>query len=257
MSKIPENRNFMKCPVFSDGMKKSDQHNGVPHPIHCHPPKGELIKLAPFDAAICVDDSYQSLLDTRRSLRQYDPEAVMAQEQLAFMLWSAQGVQSYRGVGNIATLRPAPSGGARHPFELYAAVRNVAGLDEGIYRYVPTENIGEKQVSVERVGGFENYAEQLTAMVAGQKWAADAPVVLFLSCVPYRAEWRYHEMAHRVVLIDLGHVGQNIMLSAVALGLGSCCMAAFSQKTSDEVIGLDGVDEYVVYAVSVGAELRK
>ena len=47
-------------------------------------------------------------------------------------------------------------------------------------------------------------------------------------------------------------VGQNAMLSAAALGLGSCCMAAYDQQVCDNVIGLDGVDEYVVYGIAVG-----
>ena len=253
MSKIQENRNFMKCPSFVEGMAESDQNNGITHPIHCHELKGELIALKPFDASVCVDNSYLNLLDVRRSLRVYDRNAAMTQEQLAFMLWSAQGIQKFREASKEATLRPVPSGGARHPFELYAAVRNVEGLEMGIYRYVPTANVGEKQVSIELVGGFENYEEQISEMVAGQKWAAAAPVVLFLSCVPYRAEWRYCELAHRVALIDLGHVGQNIMFSAVGLGMGSCCMAAYNQDACDKVLGFNGTDEYTVYAVSVGA----
>jgi nitroreductase len=60
-------------------------------------------------------------------------------------------------------------------------------------------------------------------------------------------------MAHRVMLIDLGHLGQNVMLSAAGLGLGSCCMAAYDQTLCDETLGLDGLTEYTVYAISVGA----
>jgi SagB-type dehydrogenase family enzyme len=75
---------------------------------------------------------------------------------------------------------------------------------------------------------------------------------LFFTCLPYRGEWRYAEMAHRVMLIDLGHVGQNVMLSAAALGMGSCCFAAFDSTQCDKALGVDGFDEYTVYAVSVG-----
>jgi SagB-type dehydrogenase family enzyme len=251
MSKILENRNAMKCPNFSRGMKKTDQQTGLPHPPHNKEATGELITLPAFDGVV-ANDSYTNLLDIRRSLRTYDEKTPMTQSQLAYMLYTAFGIQEIKGKTGEATNRPAPSGGARHAFELYAAVRNVEGLTPGIYRYVPTANVGKKVVSVEFLGEVENHAEAIVDMVAQQGWAKAAPCVLFVTSIPYRAEWRYGEMAHRVILIDLGHMGQNIMLSAAALGLGSCCIAAFDQKQCDTYLKIDGIDEFTVYAVTVG-----
>ena len=57
--------------------------------------------------------------------------------------WSASGIQATQG--NVATLRPVPSAGARHPFELYVAVKDVEGLESGIYHYVPAKHIEEKK----------------------------------------------------------------------------------------------------------------
>jgi len=229
-------------------MFESDQSKGIDPPPFSKPITGQVTTLTQFDDILATPD-YMKLLDTRRSLRDYSNKP-MTQAQLGFMLWSAQGVQSYRG--NVATFRTVPSGGARHPFETYIAVQSVEGLESGLYRYLPLENVGEKAAAIERLGSIEDYTNKITSMLAGQAWAAKAPVILFYSCVPYRAEWRYDSAAHRVVLIDLGHLGQNVMLSAVALGLGSCCMAAYDQQLCDEVLGFDGQSEYTVYAVSVG-----
>ena len=245
-----DNRKFMQCPSFKNIMFESDQTKGIDPPIFTKPTTGEVIKLASFSDALPTPD-YMKLLDTRRSLRDYSGKP-MTQAELGFMLWSAQGVKSYRG--QVATFRTVPSGGARHPFETYVAVQAVEGLEPGLYRYLPLENVGEKAVTIERLGSIQDYTDKITAMLAGQAWAAKAPVILFYSCIPYRAEWRYDSAAHRVVLIDLGHLGQNVMLSAVALGLGSCCMAAYDQQLCDEVLGFDGLSEYTVYAISVGAE---
>jgi len=244
---IKQNRDFMKCPSFGAAMDKSDQSLGKPHPPHGKDVKGEKVNLPPFK-----EDAFTNLLDIRRSLRKYDENKPMTQEQLAYILHSAQGIQEYRGNNEAFTLRPAPSGGARHPFETYIAVQNVEGLQAGLYYYAPTANVGQKKVTLVYMGAIEDYKEQITAALVGQSWAAKAPVVLFLTCVAYRAEWRYKEHAHRVVLIDLGHVGQNIMLSAANLGLGSCCMAAYDQVLCDEMLNVDGLDEYTVYAVAVG-----
>jgi SagB-type dehydrogenase family enzyme len=241
----------MKCPDFSKGMKKTDQQMLVPHPPHGKPVFGELITLPDFEGTV-TNDSYSNLLDTRRSLRTYNADVPMTGKQLAFILYSAFGVQGLRGRDNEGSIRPAPSGGARHAFELYIAVQNVEGLEPGVYRYAPMSNVGSKVVAVEYLGPVESHKETIEGALAKQKWATDAAVVFFVTCLPYKAEWRYGEMAHRVILIDLGHMGQNIMLSSVALGLGSCCMAAFDQKAADALLKVDGNDEFTVYAIAAG-----
>ena len=243
-------RGFMKCPRFGDLMSASDQSLGIPNPPHGKPVVGEVVQLPPFDTAAAIP-VYADILDARRSRRLYAHEPI-TQEQLAFVLWSMQGVQGYRADNRVAVLRPVPSGGARHPFELYAAIRDVSGLKPGLYRFAPLLNIGEKVVSLEYLKALEDYEVQITRMLSGQGFAAKAAAVMFLSCVPYRAEWRYVEAAHRVMLMDIGHIGQNAMLSATALGLGSCCFGAYDQDFCDEILELDGKDEYTVYAVSIG-----
>jgi len=252
---IKHNRDFMKCPNLGAG-PKSDQEKKLPQPPLGYVADGEVIELSfDFEHEILFP-SYMNLLDLRRSERIYDENVSMTQNQLAFLLWSVQGVQEIRGA-NYATLRPVPSGGARHPFELYFIVRAVDGLKQGIYHYVPLKHIGEKCVSVKFKSEFDDYEAKITDMLAGQKWAASAPVVMFLSCVAYRGEWRYETFAHRVMLIDLGHVGQNLMLSASAMGLGSCCMAAYDQNICDKMLELDGHEEFTVYACAVGKSKQK
>ena len=249
-------RDFMKCPDFSVKMTESDQMKKLPQPpLGTEKTKQPIELSADFDNVLSCC-SYHDLLDIRRSVRSYDSGARMTQSQLAFLLWSSQGIQEIRG-RNYATFRPVPSGGARHPFETYFIARSVENLEPGLYRYLPLEHTGEKRVSVEHIKTLENHADCVSDMLAGQKFAAAAQVVIFLSCTAYRAEWRYSDMAHRVVLIDQGHVGQNWMLSAAAMGFGSCCFAAFDQKTCDDVLGLDGFEEYTVYACSVGKEAAK
>lgn len=251
---IKKNRLFMHCPSFEGEMAKSDQQQGITPPSYENYRTEKFILLPPFDD-IVTKPNYENLLDNRRSERIFNDEAI-TQEQLAFMLWSSQGIQNTRDGRNdgiISTFRPVPSGGARHPFELYIIVKNVVDLEPGIYHYVPTKNIGEKRVTIEFVQPlFDDYENALNDLLVGQKWAVNSPVILFTTCTPYRAEWRYSDAAHRVMLIDLGHMGQNMMLSATALGLGSCCLAAFHQEKCDELFGIDGIDEYTVYVLTLG-----
>ena len=249
--KIRFGREFMKCPDLTLPGPATDREKRIPHPPLTKPVSGEVVSLGGFDGEIQAGD-FAGLLSSRRSVRNFDSNAWLTRGQLAFLLWSAQGVDKVLG-DDYLSLRTVPSGGARHPFEIYIAARNVDGLAGGLYRYLPFGSVGQRQAGVEYIGGLTGKTE-LAEMLAGQKWASNASVVMFFSCTPYRAEWRYGSRAHRVMLIDLGHAGQNVMLSACALGLSSCCMAAFSQRHCDAVLGLDGESEYTVYAIAVGRE---
>ncbi|MCL2575806.1 MAG: SagB/ThcOx family dehydrogenase [Defluviitaleaceae bacterium] len=250
MSKIQENRNAMKCPNFSRGMRKSDQQIGVEAPPYGKKATGKLITLPSFDD-VALDDSFQNLIEKRRSVRVFDEDAKMSQAQLAFLLYSTFGITSYAS-NNVATLRKAPSGGARHAFELYVVVRNIDGLEAGVYHYLPVENVGEKVVTIEFLGAIEDYEQTLANMLAEQNWVKTAQCVLFVTSVPYKAEWRYGELAHRVILIDLGHLGQNAVLSTAAIGAGACPIAAFDQKLCDRVLKVDGENEFTVYSIVIG-----
>jgi len=250
MDEIASNREFMKC-AGTPASINSDEKKGLPAPPMFKPAAGKVIELPEFDDAVRQPD-YSLLLETRRSLRAFKNIPVTG-EQLAFMLWSTQGVLKIRKNARFPQFRTVPSAGARHTFELYAAVRSAEGLAPGVYHYLPGEHVGERRAAVEFVMPVENYRETVSEMLYGQKWAALAPLVLFITCLPYRAEWNAGHMAHRVILIDVGHAGQNVMLSAASLGLGSCCMAAFNNERCNEVLGLDGINEFPVYAVAIGA----
>ncbi|MCL1949265.1 MAG: SagB/ThcOx family dehydrogenase [Turicibacter sp.] len=255
MSQFQANRSFMQCPPIKSHSRESDAQKGIPHPPHEHIRTGDFAQLPPFEHLL-KPINFLGALTSRRSERGYSGDAI-SPAQLAFLLWSAHSIQDYRGKDNLATLRTTPSGGARHAFEVYVAVKNVDGLEPGFYHYLPTKNVGEKKVTIERLCPFGEHVEnQLTDMLVRQRWASKAPTLLFISCLPYRAEWRYQEAAHRTMLIDLGHIGQNVMLSATALGLGSCPMTAFNQQLCDDTLGFEREKEYTVYVIPVG-KLRK
>jgi SagB-type dehydrogenase family enzyme len=65
-------------------------------------------------------------------------------------------------------------------------------------------------------------------------------------------EWRYHIDSHKVIAIDAGHVGQNLYLACEALGCGTCAIGAYDQEYFDELLELDGEEEFVIYAAPVG-----
>jgi SagB-type dehydrogenase family enzyme len=77
-------------------------------------------------------------------------------------------------------------------------------------------------------------------------------VAFIWSCIPYRSEWRYNVAAHKTMLLDAGHLCQNLYLACEAVGCGTCAIGAYNQEAIDEFLGLDGEEEFVVYLAPVG-----
>lgn len=244
---LAEQRTFMKSAHYGDN--NTDQKRMQPQPPLCKQAgAGATVHLPENIEETVLQNQYTQLLRQRRSRRVYNPEEPITLQQLAFILWSCQGIEEVIGKVKKATLRPVPSGGARHAFETYITVRNVKGLSQGLYHYLPLEN------KLEFIRELPEYEAQVTAAMSGQAFAAQAAALLIWSCVPYRSEWRYGLAAQRLMLMDIGHVGQNAYLSAEALGLGTCCMAAFDQAECDALLGIDGEEEFSLYAAPIGKE---
>ena len=120
------------------------------------------------------------------------------------------------------------------------------GLKPGAYHYLPMEH------SLELLHSMDDTASSINESLSGQIWAAKANVVFYWSMVAYRAEWCYGIYAHRIALIDLGHIGQALYTACTGLGLGCCGIGAFSHEGSAKLFGLDGEEEYIVYTTPVG-----
>ena len=54
------------------------------------------------------------------------------------------------------------------------------------------------------------------------------------------------------MLLEAGHLAQNALLAAEGLGLGSTPIGGYLDRDVDRLIGVDGVDESVVYVLLFG-----
>ena len=237
----------MKSDFAESVHQRSDQAKKVAYPpLQKDLINGEfqLIDLPEPDPGILIKAEYDQLLRGRQSWRKYTPDPLRL-EELSYLLFSTQGVLAEVGQG-YASRRPVPSAGARHPYETYLAVNRVEGLEAGIYLYRP---FGHQLAFLEK---SDNLPGLLTDANLGQKFVGNSACTFIWSCVPYRAEWRYVEHAHKNMLMDAGHICQNLYLSATALGLGTCAIGAYDQAAMDSLLELDGEDEFVVYLAPVG-----
>jgi nitroreductase len=53
-------------------------------------------------------------------------------------------------------------------------------------------------------------------------------------------------------LSEAGHIGQNVFLAATSMGMGAYAVGAFNDDAVNALVGVDGVDEAVVYVLAVG-----
>lgn len=179
------------------------------------------------------------VIAARRSRREYVPGALTL-EELSVLLYAAQGITEPRW-----GFRASPSAGALYPIETYIAVHDVAGLERGLYHYAVADHALEQL----RTGDFR--AELVQAGV-GQEMLGTAQVCFILTGVFQRTRWRYRERAYRYVLLEAGHIGQNLYLAATGLGLGACAIGAFLDDAVNGLLGIDGEEEAALYLLTVG-----
>lgn len=250
-------REMMKGYNASDvGAEPTDQEQKLPFPMPLKEGRGtDLIALPQDFENVVKNADLFTLLRDRESRRTYAAEP-LALAELSFLLWATQGVRRFAGRQKQVTFRNVPSAGSRHPFETYLFVRRVEGLAPGIYHYLPSCH------GLELWEEKADYEEELTAALGGQKFAATAPLTFVWSAIPYRTEWRYGRKAHKYILIDAGHMCENLYLACEAIGCGTCAIGAYDQERLDELLGFapgpsgEPDYEYAVYAAPVGKRAK-
>jgi SagB-type dehydrogenase family enzyme len=197
------------------------------------------IDLPGFDAV--ETSSVGETLAARRSVRHFTGQP-LTQVELSYLLWAAGGVQRIeRG----HEFRTAPSAGALYPIETYIIVDGVLGIESGVYHYA----VRGHQLEELRLG---QYGHEITMAALGQKMCLEAAVVFVWTAVFFRSKWKYEERAYRYVYLDAGHVAGNLALASTAIGLGTCQIGALFDDEVNEIIGVDGTEEGVVYMSVVG-----
>lgn len=244
MDNYKVNRETMKS-TFTQ-IVSSDQEKGIAQPPleKPFPKEAILIDLPEVEKDILRKGNIYDCIMDRKSNRIYRDEE-LSLEELSFLLKTTAQIKEIKADGYVG-LRPVPSAGGRHPFETYLAVNNVKGLVKGIYRYLPLE---DKLLLIKEE---ENIANIVSEGANRQKFVSNAQVTFIWSCIPYRTEWRYAHRSYKIMLLDAGHICHGLYLSCEAIGLGTCAIASYNQEFMDELLGIDGEDEFVVYMSPVG-----
>ncbi len=146
-------------------------------------------------------------------------------------------------------LKASASGGARHEAEAYVYCRLVTGVPQGIYHYNQRNHALELLTT-------EVTPEDVEDLTFNQGFCGDAAFVVFVTAVLERMTYKYrHPRAYRVLLHDVGHLGQTFLLAGTGLGLGCFCTAAFKDRAIEQKLGLDSDLEVATYILGAGKPL--
>lgn len=160
------------------------------------------------------------------------------------------GADAGEGAEVPSRTRTVPSGGALYPLEIYPVVRHVEDLAPGLYHYDPSRHVLEVLDERDVAGDL---GDVMILLPDGPDLATTCGAVLFVVGIFWRTRFKYGLRGYRWTLIEAGHVGQSFLLAAEALGLPAVPYGGFWDRRVDDLLGIDGVNESVVYSLITGS----
>jgi SagB-type dehydrogenase family enzyme len=142
--------------------------------------------------------------------------------------------------------RAQPSGGARYPIEAYVLVfQESAELPTGVYHYNVKHHsldiVWKRQFSKKDIANLFSY-----------EWVQNSSAALILTGVFSRTKMKYGQRGLRYVLLEAGHIGQNVYLTSQELGIGCTAMGGSKDGMIEDLLGIDGESESLVYSLILG-----
>jgi SagB-type dehydrogenase family enzyme len=245
----PDDEDFNLIQFYHENSKRffysSDvDFNKKPPPFKEYLDCNHRIPLLREDSLIVSMPVGKAIID-RRSCRNF-VNSTITLETLSKILYFGYGITGNVYYDNVEVLtRPCPSGGALYPYELYPVVFNVSGIEAGIYHYSPIDHC----IELLKEGKFTN---EVIELFLKQSHIANSSLCIILSAVLERTTWKYGARGYRHVLLEAGHLTQNMCLISTAEGLGTLTVGSFDDNSLAHFIGLDPVYEPVIYGLVIG-----
>lgn len=193
---------------------------------------------------------FAAVLDERASRREISETPLTIAEVGAF-LFAAARIKTLRcdpaHDKDEVSLRPAPSGGARHALEIYPFIRRCEDIPPGAYRYNPQSHCLERIAASGK--GFEYLLKENPYALIG---AAIPQITLYISARIGRMAWKYEAIAYKIIHQDLGCLYQTFYLTGTALGLFPCALGSVDTALLGETLKIDWRAEPFIGAFTLG-----
>jgi len=201
----------------------------------------------PLPEGPAPDGEFLRVLLARETHREFSGEPVPLDRisELLRLTWGEVGELHSPNFGRLLR-KTSPSGGARHPGEVYVVALDIDGLRSGLYHY----NVRDHALEQIRLGTMRDSFESLAV---GQRHVGRAAALFVMTALWPRSIWKYRSpRAYRVVTLDAGHLAQTFCLVATWLGLAPFTTAALRDTAIEETLAIDGITESVLYLAGVG-----
>jgi SagB-type dehydrogenase family enzyme len=186
------------------------------------------------------DHSIVDVLSNRRTRYECGP---MPLEVLsAFLFHTCRVTQTLKNGTDTLVTKLYPSGGSRHPLEVYALAFRCPGLGPGLYHYESNDH---------RLSLVQSWNTELEAFLIDAVQATgclkEYPSVLFLISARFaRTAFKYEGIAYRLILIELGALFQTMYLVASWMNLAPCALGSGNSRRFSDVIGVNAGSETTV-----------
>jgi SagB-type dehydrogenase family enzyme len=194
-----------------------------------------------------AEESLGSLLLRRRTRRAYQRRAA-AEAQLSSVLW--HGLRQARRVRQLD-----PAGDPLLYFDsfgigiqFYLAVYDVEGIEPGIWHY----DVKDHAVTLVRPG---LHRSAMTSIVLGSQAPMSAAFTVSMVADFPEYQWRYrHERGLRKLYVQVGQIGQRMIVLALGYGLGTMMTPATRDTAFLELHRLDAETAAPLYTLTMGFE---
>ncbi len=145
--------------------------------------------------------------------------------------------------------RPYPSAGALYPVSVYVLARRVARLAPGIYHVNADRNLLEKLHSFTTVQELDG---QLKRAVIAEPQDPEPAFYLLLSGDMQTIRRKYGDRGYRFMLLEAGHIAQNLGLLATALKLVHLPLGGFCEPEIEQLLGVRKAGLMSLYLLAFG-----
>ncbi len=197
---------------------------------------------------VAIKKKFKTIIQNRITTQNIKPTHITLQELRTILYFAYGETRDNKNTVYPRPFRTVPSGGALYPLELYFFSNGfITGLPAGVYHYSPTQNC----VALLQKGDLTK--EIANALISFQNQLAyDTTLIIFITAIFNRSIFKYRDKGYRFVLLEAGHVAQNINLTATALNLGVINIGGYNDRLMDKFLGLDGLNHSTIYLNGIG-----